>query len=82
MKLLKISEAAERLSVSPQTIYGLCQRKLLRHVRIGVGRGAIRIYEEDLAAFVLGRTVEGSAEFPLTTSQPSLAAAFPRAREK
>lgn len=59
MKLLKIAEAAELLAVSQQTVYGLCQRRLIRHVRIGVGRGAIRIEETALSEFLAARTVEG-----------------------
>lgn len=42
---LRVSEAAERASVSRWTIYQACERGELRHVRIG-GRRAIRTKAE------------------------------------
>lgn len=70
---LKVKEAAERLSVSEGTIYGLCRDRRLRHVRVGRGRGTIRIPEDALDALVLGVTVqaaEGAASG--VTSPPRL----------
>ena len=55
--MLTVKQAAERLGVSPTTVYGLCQRRWLPHVRIGLGRGAVRIREEDLEEYVRGATV-------------------------
>jgi excisionase family DNA binding protein len=48
----KVKEAAEQLSVSPQTVYLLCKTGKLPHVRFGIGRGTIRITDQDLAAYV------------------------------
>jgi excisionase family DNA binding protein len=49
-RLLTVKEAAARLRVCPATVYGLCERGELRHVRISTH--AIRIAEPDLSAFV------------------------------
>jgi excisionase family DNA binding protein len=59
MALLTIKEAAERLSVRPSTVYALCARRKLPHVRVGLARGTIRIDESDLAAFVESCKVAG-----------------------
>lgn len=50
--MLTVGQVAERLNVSLGTIYAACQSGRLRHYRIGRGRGAIRITEEDLQLFV------------------------------
>jgi excisionase family DNA binding protein len=57
--LLTIKEAAVRLRVSVAMVYLLCSRGPLPHVRFGLGRGTIRIREEDLTAFIEGCKVEG-----------------------
>jgi excisionase family DNA binding protein len=49
--LLSVAEAADRLGVSPRTLYRLCGEGKLPHQHIGSGRGTIRIRPEDLAAF-------------------------------
>jgi excisionase family DNA binding protein len=58
---MTVAEAARRLEVTPSLVYRLCRRGMLPHARVGVGRGAIRISEADLAAF-LGRRRVGFAE--------------------
>ena len=65
-ELLTPSEVAQRLRVSVQTVYGLVQRGLIPAVRIGaVGRGVIRVSEEDLRAYLEGaRTVPPAAKRP------------------
>ncbi len=55
--LLTVKQAAERLSLNPATVYALCASRKLPHARIGVGRGTIRIREEDLDAFLERATV-------------------------
>lgn len=40
------------MSVCTSTIYTLCQQGLLPHVRIGIGRGTIRIDEHELEQFI------------------------------
>jgi excisionase family DNA binding protein len=49
--LLTVAEVADRLGVSPRTLYRLCDEGKLPHQHIGSGRGTIRIRPEDLAAF-------------------------------
>src|SRR5262245_59207602 len=59
MALLTIKQVAERLNVCPATVYDLCARRKLRHVRIGgSGRGTIRIDEADLEAFLASAAVQ------------------------
>jgi excisionase family DNA binding protein len=66
MSYLTVKEAAGRLQVSAGTIYQLCAEKRLAHVRVGSGRGTIRISEEALEQFVRGATV-----LPLAETAPS-----------
>ena len=55
-RLLMVREAAERLAVSTATVYALCDRGELPHVRIS---NAIRIAPADLAAFLAGQRSGG-----------------------
>ena len=57
MKTYSVQEAAALLKVSAGTIYGLCSRRRLRHERIGLGRGIIRIPEDAIGEYRLSRTV-------------------------
>ena len=52
-RLLTVKEAADRLRVSPATVYGLCERGELRYIRVSTH--AIRIAEPDLAVFMARR---------------------------
>ncbi len=49
-RLLTVKEAAARLRASTATVYALCERGALPHVRISTH--AIRIAEQDLAEFI------------------------------
>ena len=51
-KSLTVAEAASRLGISVSLVYRLCADRKLPHVRIGCGRGAIRILESDLDEFI------------------------------
>ena len=51
-KFLTVSEVAERLNVSVATVYNLVEQSRLAHHRIGVGRGAVRVSEEQLRAYL------------------------------
>lgn len=51
---MTVKKAAERLEVSPATVYALVASGRLRCHRIGIGRGAIRIDEAQLAEFLSG----------------------------
>jgi excisionase family DNA binding protein len=46
------AEAAEKLGVSASTVYGLVASGKLKHSRVGVRRGVIRISEEQLAEYL------------------------------
>jgi excisionase family DNA binding protein len=77
--LLTVAEAAAELHISARTIYDLVHAGRLAHVRIGLGRGAIRFTREDLAAFVAASRVE--AEPARTHGSVRRAGTGPRARE-
>ncbi len=49
---MKVREAADRLELSPATVYSLVASGKLRHFRVGLGRGSIRIAEEHLAEYL------------------------------
>jgi excisionase family DNA binding protein len=51
-----VREAAEQLEVSPQLVYALVAAGKLGCVRIGLGRGTIRILDEHIAAYLAGAT--------------------------
>jgi excisionase family DNA binding protein len=57
MRLLSVREAASLLGVSADTIYGLCSAKRLRHERVGLRHGRIRIPEEAIEEYRRGATV-------------------------
>jgi excisionase family DNA binding protein len=57
MGLLTVKQVAAILQVSAATVYQLCAARKLPHVRVGVGRGAIRVDEDALAAFLQASTV-------------------------
>ncbi len=50
--MLSVKDVAERLNVSSSIIYGLVDAGQIVCHRIGIGRGAIRISEEDLARYL------------------------------
>jgi len=50
--MLSVKEASQRLRVSTSLVYTLCSRGILDHFRIGMGRGAIRIDEKALEAYL------------------------------
>ena len=58
MNVLTVKETAECLKLSVGCVYQLLAERRLPHLRIGCGRGAIRIREEDLIAFLDGCRVE------------------------
>ena len=59
---LTVKDAAEQLNVSPNTIYALVSNHRLACNRIGLGRGAIRIAQNDLDAFVQSSKSSGAPE--------------------
>lgn len=58
---MRVREAANRLEVSPATVYALIAAGKLKCSRIGLGRGCIRVQEEQLREFLHGATAEKAA---------------------
>ena len=56
--LLTIREVAERLRCSIALVYSLCEKGKLTHVRLGLGRGTIRISSANIEAFIASCTVD------------------------
>jgi excisionase family DNA binding protein len=56
--MLTVSEVAKRLGVSTALVYQLVAQGRLPCYRIGLGRGAIRCTESDVAAFLSTCRVE------------------------
>ncbi|WP_210417744.1 helix-turn-helix domain-containing protein [Bythopirellula goksoeyrii] len=50
--MLTVREVAESLRVSPTCVYQLIEKGKIACHRIGLGRGAIRVCESDLAGYV------------------------------
>jgi excisionase family DNA binding protein len=65
---MRVREAAAKLEVSPATVYALVAAGKLRHIRVGLGRGAIRILDEHIADYL--RAAE-----PVTKAVPAPAPA-------
>jgi excisionase family DNA binding protein len=59
-----VRQTAARLEVSVSTVYGLIAAGKLRCYRIGNGRGAIRIDETHIAAFLSGAEPRPMPESP------------------
>jgi excisionase family DNA binding protein len=57
-KHFTVREVAERLRISLQAVYLLCSERKLRHLRLGVGRGTVRIPASALADFIAQATVQ------------------------
>jgi excisionase family DNA binding protein len=50
--LLTVKQVSERLNCSKALVYALCGQGLIKHIRFGLGRGTIRIEENDLLDFI------------------------------
>lgn len=50
--MLTVAQVAERLQCSPALVYALCAEGKLTHHRLGLGRGTIRVSEEQLRDFL------------------------------
>ena len=61
---LTVREVAERLRVSQSSVYLLVENGRLAHHRIGARRGAIRISEGDLAAYLAENRQDQMRESP------------------
>ena len=55
--MFTVRQAADALGISPSLMYDLCARKLIRHERIGLGRGTIRVPADAIQEYRRSRTV-------------------------
>ena len=69
--MLTVAQAARRLQVSPGLIYALVSERKLAHVRIGRGRGLIRIPEEAILDYLTRQQVP-AGERKLPPALPKL----------
>lgn len=56
--LLTVKDVAQKLNVSQSCIYQLVESGRIPHHRIGLGRGAIRFANDDIAIFLAGSREE------------------------
>ena len=72
--MLSVKQAAQRLGVSTALVYSLCAKKRLRHERLGLGRGVIRIPEDAIVEYRQSHTVQvetvGQATPPAPKPKP------------
>lgn len=61
---MTVQEAATVLEVRPATVYALCRAGLIGHMRIGVGRGTIRIEADDIERFKAEARAKGADPTP------------------
>ncbi len=57
-KNFTVKEAAALLSISAQSVYKMCSQKKVRHLRLGIGRGTVRIPASALDDFIAQATVQ------------------------
>jgi excisionase family DNA binding protein len=69
---LTVRQAAARLEVSSTTIYGLVAAGKLGCIRVGLGRGAIRITEAHIIAFMVGNEPRPAISPPAAAPAPRL----------
>ena len=62
--MLTVADVAKRLRCSPSLVYALIARGRLAHHRLGLGRGAIRVTEAQLAAFLEGTAITPAPSQP------------------
>ena len=80
--LLTIRDVAERLNVSPGCVYTLVAQREIAHIRIGVGRGTIRVREEDLMRFLADRAREPRERVPSAPQLKLKHLHLPRSRSR
>lgn len=56
--LLKVPDVVQRLNVSQSTVYALIESGRLPSHRVGCGRGAVRVSEDDLHAYLISCRTE------------------------
>ena len=68
---MTVRQAAARLEVSQATVYSLVAAGKLRCVRVGLGRGAIRITEEHMVEY-MAKAEPVAQQPPAPRSMPKL----------
>jgi excisionase family DNA binding protein len=63
-ELLTVKEAADRLRLSPASVYALCAGRKLRHQRVGVGRGKILVPSDAVSEYLAKGTVKSAEPHP------------------
>ncbi len=66
--MMTVQQVAAHLNVAPSTVYGLLANGRLQCHRIGLGRGTIRVSEDELARFLTG-TISSSSEPEIVRSE-------------
>ena len=61
-RMLKPGDVAARLNISRSLVYELIEKRKLSCHRIGFGRGAIRVAEDDVAEFIRSTRTESRKE--------------------
>lgn len=56
--LYSVRQVAAQLGLAATTVYSMCRQRQIMHVRIGTGRGAIRISADALATYLSQATVQ------------------------
>ena len=64
MSGLTVNEAAAMLRLCPASVYALCAAKILRHQRVGVGRGKIVIPPDAITEYLAKGTVSSIEPHP------------------
>ena len=67
---LTVKQASERYGIPTRTLYALCKDGLLAHVRVGTGRGTIRIEPADLDRHLQQNRVEVQSAEDLIFGSP------------
>lgn len=74
--LLTVTEAAERLRLSPATVYALVSAKKLTHQRVGVGRGKIVVPMSAITEYLAKATVRSEEAPPGAATVDNLLASW------
>ena len=61
-ELRTVAEAAAQMRLSEGAVYDLCRSRQLPHLRLGGGRGAIRINQDDIDRYVAQCFVAGDEQ--------------------
>lgn len=70
--ILTVKQAAAALGVSPTLVYAIVEKRKIRHERIGLGRGVIRIPEDALEEYRKSREVGVVADTPPPDRRPRI----------